>query len=360
MTHYFDESIEFLINTISSGSDRVGIGYIAIGELSIAVGPNIEPKLEKVLVLIKNEFLGKVKKKKKTFTKEILMCITMIVNAVGPALENFILDILSLIFNQNLTQDLVDTATEIVAKIPNLLTLIQHYLLYHISIILGNKKASFADFIKGTPFSTASLKSGKISMFKNETDYEYSKSSITTNDNVNSFTMIRSNNQRNLSVIVDEEQPKRLWDSFIPSSFKKSPVNKSKSGTESSITINHDFTTIILAFKTLGTFDFKSVQLLSFIYECVIFYLEHKDSNVRKAVAITCLQLLLRSSDKKLRLKGKTAYIITRILNKLLAISVADLELDIRESILTNIDSRFDYYLCRKENLKIFIHIIKR
>jgi hypothetical protein len=51
---------------------------------------------------------------------------------------------------------------------------------------------------------------------------------------------------------------------------------------------------VSLALRTLGTFDFSHRDLLPFVRECVLMYLDDNHAAIRKEAALTCAQLLLQ------------------------------------------------------------------
>ncbi|KXS11006.1 FAT-domain-containing protein [Gonapodya prolifera JEL478] len=107
---------------------------------------------------------------------------------------------------------------------------------------------------------------------------------------------------------------------------------------------------VILALVTLGTFDFRGHALNEFVRDCVSHYLDDDHPEVRKAAAITCCQLLVRdpvcyqSSNHSMKIVGE-------ILERLLTAGIADPDANIRFTVLSSLDERFDHHLAQAESI---------
>lgn len=71
-----------LLGALRNQSDARSVVFIALGEIAVAVGGNIMPYLESIVVMIKNGLSGKGK----AFCHEALTCISMLASVVGDAL----------------------------------------------------------------------------------------------------------------------------------------------------------------------------------------------------------------------------------------------------------------------------------
>ncbi|CAG8464548.1 8437_t:CDS:10, partial [Paraglomus occultum] len=91
--------------------------------------------------------------------------------------------------------------------------------------------------------------------------------------------------------------------------------------------------------------------LNEFVRDCVVRYLETDIVEVRKAAALTCCQLFAR--DKILEQTSQHAIqVVNEVLERLLTVGVADPEISIRETVLSNLTERFDRHLAQAENIR--------
>ncbi|EGC32838.1 protein kinase, atypical group [Dictyostelium purpureum] len=108
---------------------------------------------------------------------------------------------------------------------------------------------------------------------------------------------------------------------------------------------------IALALKTLGSFDFSKHNLLEFVRECVVNYLDDDNIEIRREAAITCAQLMVRTEEPA-PTRGHSAVIVGEVLEKLLVVGIADPDPSIRKTVLSSLDPRFDHHLAQAENLR--------
>ncbi|KAG9294210.1 hypothetical protein G9A89_021569 [Geosiphon pyriformis] len=112
-----------------------------------------------------------------------------------------------------------------------------------------------------------------------------------------------------------------------------------------------DSEAITLALSTLGSFNFEDHKLNEFVRDCVVRYLETDNVDVRKAAALTCCRLLARDPIMD-QTSNQASQVVNEVLEKLLAVGVADPEPTIRETVLSNLDKKFDRYLSQSENIR--------
>ncbi|EAL66546.1 protein kinase, Atypical group [Dictyostelium discoideum AX4] len=108
---------------------------------------------------------------------------------------------------------------------------------------------------------------------------------------------------------------------------------------------------IALALKTLGSFDFSKHNLLEFVRECVVNYLDDDNIEIRREAAITCAQLMV-GTEEPTPTRGHSAVIVGEVLEKLLVVGIADPDPSIRKTVLSSLEARFDHYLAQAENLR--------
>ncbi|CAG8699893.1 7091_t:CDS:2, partial [Ambispora leptoticha] len=112
-----------------------------------------------------------------------------------------------------------------------------------------------------------------------------------------------------------------------------------------------DIETITLALNTLGSFNFENHTLNEFVKDCVVRYLETDNVEVRKAAAFTCCQLFARDPILD-QISCHSIQVVNEVLEKLLAVGVADPDASIRETVLSNLNKKFDRHLAQAENIR--------
>ena len=108
---------------------------------------------------------------------------------------------------------------------------------------------------------------------------------------------------------------------------------------------------IVLALETLGGFDFTGHGLNEFVRDVAMRFTDSNNPKVRKASALTCCQLFVhdpiiyQTSFHAIRVVGD-------VIERLLALGVADVDPDIRRTVLQALDDRFDRHLAKPENIR--------
>ena len=114
---------------------------------------------------------------------------------------------------------------------------------------------------------------------------------------------------------------------------------------------------LALALDVLGSFDFAGHVLNEFVRDVALGYTNNNNPRIRKASALTCCQLFIRDP-----IIYQTSFhsirVVSDVLEKLLMVAVADMEADIRKTVLNALDTRFDKHLAKPENIrKLFLAI---
>merc|ERR1719341_2396332 len=113
-----------------------------------------------------------------------------------------------------------------------------------------------------------------------------------------------------------------------------------------------DSQSVVLALKTLGTFDFEGQSLLQFVRHCADTYLNSEEKEIRLEAVKTCSSLLrsalLGAAGKKSPTVMST---INEVLAKLLIVGITDSDPDVRFSVLDCLNDCFDFHLAQAENI---------
>lgn len=78
-----------------------------------------------------------------------------------------------------------------------------------------------------------------------------------------------------------------------------------------------------LALRTLGSFDFSKHNLLEFVRECVVGYLDDPNPEIRRETSITCTKLM-SSVGESAPPRGHSSSVIGEVLSKLLVLAISD------------------------------------
>ncbi|KAG2382314.1 hypothetical protein C9374_005516 [Naegleria lovaniensis] len=108
--------------------------------------------------------------------------------------------------------------------------------------------------------------------------------------------------------------------------------------------------TIVFALKTLGSFNVKGHNLIDFVHDCVVKYLDDDIPAIRKEAAKTCCRLLV--SQGKPPVKGHFGSVVGDVLAKLLIVGITDTDFTIRYAVLSSLEPKFDHYLALSDNLR--------
>lgn len=120
---------------------------------------------------------------------------------------------------------------------------------------------------------------------------------------------------------------------------------------ENGVGDGNDNETIVLALATLGSFDFSNHVLNEFVRDCIVNYLDDDLPEIRKAAAVTCCQLFVRDPICN-QTSTHAIKVVGEVLEKLLTVGIADPDPDIRETVLSSLDVRFDRHLAQADNVR--------
>ncbi|KAI8819891.1 armadillo-type protein [Fimicolochytrium jonesii] len=134
---YMNGCMAYLLAQLKKDRDR-SAGFVAIGKVAIAVGSSISPYLDSTLQNIKEGL--SVKGKGRLVTEApIYQCISMLAQAVGPALTKYMHELLEQMFAGGLSEPLRQALVDLSIYIPPLLSTIQEKLLNLLSMILSGQ-----------------------------------------------------------------------------------------------------------------------------------------------------------------------------------------------------------------------------
>ncbi|EJF64386.1 atypical/PIKK/FRAP protein kinase [Dichomitus squalens LYAD-421 SS1] len=132
--HFLHKAMAHLLTQLDKKDERV-VAFIAIGHVATAVGSDMKPFLESIMMHVK---IGLQSRGKKNSLSEepIFQCVGMLAQAVGPNLTKLLHDQLDLMFGCGLSEPLRQALVAIATHIPPLLKTIQDRLLDLLSMVL--------------------------------------------------------------------------------------------------------------------------------------------------------------------------------------------------------------------------------
>ena len=108
---------------------------------------------------------------------------------------------------------------------------------------------------------------------------------------------------------------------------------------------------IPLALKTLGTFDFEAHQLGYFVRDFLLNFLDQEEFEVRREAAITCAKIAIHPGEE-VDPQSSGGLVVADIISKLLIVGISDRNPEIRRTVLSSLEPRYDVFLGSAENLK--------
>ena len=110
--------------------------------------------------------------------------------------------------------------------------------------------------------------------------------------------------------------------------------------------------TITIALQTLGSFDFSGHVLNEFVRACTLPYLDNDARDVRRAAAISCAHMFV-NDPICYQASMHAIEVFNDVLDRLVAVAVADPDAEIRVAVLSALDERFDRHLAQSEFVRI-------
>jgi serine/threonine-protein kinase mTOR len=142
--NYRHTCINHLLSSLRKDEKAISVSFIAMGEMALALKSHINPYLEQIMAMVRQILVSK-----RPGYIEAMQCVSMLSQAVGPALSQYLGDILGLMFDTGLSTSLTDCLTELVRFTPSFLPMIQERLLDLLSLVLSGKPY----YHSGTPAS---------------------------------------------------------------------------------------------------------------------------------------------------------------------------------------------------------------
>lgn len=278
---YIHRSMSHLQGLLKSPKDR-NDAFVAIGNIANAVGSQIAPYLDNILLHIR-EALSPKAREKTTNDAPVFECLSMIAVAAGQTLSKYMEALLDPIFACGLSEALIKALRNMAHFIPPVKPIIQEKLLDLISHTLCGERF----MLPGHP--------------------------------------------------TRGRQP-RIYTREV----------RTQLDTQN---FDHREGQIALALKTLSSFDFSGHILNEFVRDVAIRYVEDDSHVIRSQAALTCCQLFVQDPIVY-QTSHYAIQVVSDVIEKLLTVGVADPDAGIRQTVLQELDTRFDRHLAKAENVR--------
>lgn len=284
--------------------ELIGQTFEAIGLVAAAMGANMKQYIDSILACVK-EALSSRNKKSATPEGPVFFCIGYLAAAVGPHLTKYMHELLDLMFACGLSEALVQALERLVRAVPPLLRVVQERLLDLLSMtLIGQSYRAL-----GAPSSFANGSASIVNGIVNANHVASTASSAAAAATVTAAAVAAT---------------------------ARAETNMA---------------TVIVALQTLGSFDFSGHILNEFARNCTLPYLEHDHAEVRKAAAVTCARLFVQDPICY-QTSMHAIEVVNDVLDKLMTVGIADANAELRWTVLSALDERFDRHLAQAEYVR--------
>lgn len=308
--NYLDDVLFYLLSIIRNKEKNSNMTFVTIGFIAVAVEKDIGRALPRIMELLRAALpqTRDVQSKKKVIPDPaVFTCITLLGHAVKSDIADELKDLLEPMLATGLSPALTICLNELAENIPYLKREIMDGLLKMLSQVLMQKQS-------GASGGGGSSGGAQLGTPKHNLSTQFA------------------------SMAVGES---------------------SSSSSSSSSATNAEVHTIVLALKTLGTFDFEGHSLLQFVQRCADHFLCHDHQDIRMEAVRTCTRLLkvalARNSNDAPGVHDTLKETVANVLEKLLVVGVTDPNPNVRLRVLKCIDSRFDGHLAQPESLSALL-----
>ncbi|KAJ1988065.1 phosphatidylinositol kinase- protein kinase tor1 [Coemansia spiralis] len=305
----------FLIAKTSGGDADRAAAFLALARIAQSCSLEFQEFLEPTTSAIRDALVQRIKLQSLSSNSEandsadaILETIAILASAMGQMLTAYILKVLDLMFVTGLSQTLCKALSVLAVKVNQLQPVIQNKLLDMLSIILVD-----------VPFRPNQPSLDRI-------EQQLNTLSIQNSTTINTSSLIGSSDNDDLASKGESASLVII--------------------TARSIPVTHDI--LLLALRTLSTFDFRQENLFEFVHKAVLQYFDHSSTAVRKEAMCAASQLVLASS-MHLEMSGAGSEVTGEVAQRLVAAAVTDLDSDVRLNavkVLLN-STGFDFHMGR-------------
>eukprot|EP01135_Chromosphaera_perkinsii_P003113 Nk52_evm2s236 gene=Nk52_evmTU2s236 len=284
---YLKPSMVYIVQILRSQREK-SLAFLSCGQIALAVKENMVPYLDSIMQAIKDGLTPKGRGKL-TYDTTIFSCISMLAEAVGPALQSHISELLDLMFLAGLNSSLTDALKDLAKYIPDLLKPIQDRLLDMLSNVLAKQPYKHP----GAPKSTGSTRGLKV----------------TSSPTTNSFGVHETFDSQTVTLALK-----------ILGNFN---------------------------FEGYALTHFVQQHVVQYL-EDENKAIRREAATTCSKLLLSSTELLVSSHSPNSKF---SIAVVQEILKKLLVVATSDPSPEIRLSVLKSLDSKFDQHLAQAENL---------
>uniref|UniRef100_A0A1B0GIX2 Serine/threonine-protein kinase TOR n=2 Tax=Lutzomyia longipalpis TaxID=7200 RepID=A0A1B0GIX2_LUTLO len=375
---YLNDTVNYLLNIIRNKEKAASIAYTTLGSIAVAVDKAIEKYVPWIIKIVKVALPPAkevTSKKKITFDSSVFVCITMLGHAVKGTIAQDVKEMLDSMFATGLSPALTICLRELAEDVPQLKPEITEGLLRMLSQVLMNKK-SHQTATWGTPKHNIAAQFASLTVTPDAPAPD--AATIDVKEMLDS--MFATSLSPALTICLrelaeDVPQLKPEITEGLLRMLSQVLMNKKSHQTATWGTPKHniaaqfasltvtpdapapDAATIVLALKTLGTFDFEEHRLLEFVQRCADHFLCHDQQEIRLEAVQTCSRLLkvaIQSTDSN-SVCETLKQTVANVLDKLLVVGITDVDPNVRLRVLRCLDDTFDSQLALPESLSALL-----
>jgi len=358
---YLDSCIQILFDSVTKKSYERDCAFLSMGDMAAAVQHHILPHLVEIMLRVREGLVSD----EVAHVEPIFKCISLLAQAVGPALlqHDMTHGLLREMFSCGLSQTLIDALSDLQKHIPSLRGLVTAHMLHSLSFTLAN--IPFVPPIGGGSWDDLDAVFDQMdiiealalrpALMQEVSEVVPSKLVHETSTKLNDWLLLPFYDN-----VLDGPNWASSGCELIPkyracciSSNAASNAKNSKSS-ERQETSSHRYGSrdkILLALRTLREFNFEHVNLLPFLHNRVMVYMDDINPEIRKEVAITFGFLLAKSQDEYvLSSWNETARLVSSSIERLVMLGVSDPDRSIRLAVLESLkeNAQYDTFLIRE------------
>ena len=315
---YAEAGLEHLLSSLKVTEDR-GVAFVALGRFALAIRGHysearLKPFLERIVSSVRE---GLTPKRGRPFCGEGLSCLSMLAEAVGPPLALHMHELLERMFRAGLSVVLVDALRNIVRHIPALLELVQERLLHELSLVLAGRPWAPppSDAVAMMPSSNANktlrTAQGKVLGLVHGVEGGAparggTQGGLVADADVAGYAPSTASERgaAGLAASLSANAPPTAWTRSMLSGTSSAGGGADREGGATGVSYAGQGTSgdvlseagqrVMLALRTLASFDFRGVQLLPFVREVVLEYADDAEPSIRQVALWTAARVLLR------------------------------------------------------------------
>ncbi|KAK7869671.1 hypothetical protein R5R35_010033 [Gryllus longicercus] len=311
-------TMQYLLGSLRGREKDRSAAFTTIGLIAVAVGTDIKPYLPRVMEVVRVSLPPKdslSKKRGPALEPAVLLCVTFLAIAVGSLVQNDVRDLLEPMMATGLSPALTIALKELAKWVPSLRREVNEGLLRMLSLVLMQKPLMLTMHHPGA-MSSGSTGSSPFSGGGSGSSGHH-----------------------------------RHGLGGLPGSPGGSS-GLGSSGSAGSTESVQDLPSVVLALRTLGSYNFEGHSLNQFVRRCADHFLNSEQQEVRLESVRTCCYLLrITLENAKSRKSAIVTTTVADVLSKVLVVGITDTDADVRYCVLDSMAEIFDGHLAQAENL---------